>query len=100
MNHESQYTINRMIARNDIKELVKWWHENALGSPITVKSYDWCVTNHFNLMDQINTEGNKIERRKYWSNRAKILDSILSHAFYRPLFTIISPVEQQLSEVY
>ena len=100
MNPESQYSLDRMIARNDIKELVEWWHINGLGSKITVKTYDWCVTNNFKLMDEVNYPSMTTCTKRYWSNRAKILDSILSHAFYRPLFTFVAPIEQQLTELY
>lgn len=96
---ESQYTINRIIARNDLQELIAWWDKNGLGSPMNRKSYEWCVTNHMNLMETDAYLAKSHTDKMFWSNRSRILDSILSHPFYRPLDSNIPNVNQQLEEV-
>jgi hypothetical protein len=99
MNATSKDKVNCIIERNDITELKQFHEEYGIGK-MTRENYNYhvkCFFDHLNSKNGFDSKNRA--NAMYWSYRAKILDTIISHPMYRRSEKNIPCVTMQLMEV-
>jgi hypothetical protein len=95
----SKERINSMIERNDLHELKAFHKEFGIGQ-MTRSNYNYHINCYFNHINSKNGwDSQNRANAVYWSYRAKVLDSIISHPMYRTSALNLPCVTQQLEEV-
>lgn len=95
----SKDRINGIIERNDINELKAFHKECGIGK-MDRSNYNYHINNYFNHLNSKNGwDSQNRANAMYWSYRAKILDTIISHPLFRISVVNFPTVEQQLEEI-
>lgn len=99
MSTVSKDRINGIIERNDINELKAFHTECGIGK-MDRSNYNYHINNYFNHLNSKNGwDSQNRSNAMYWSYRAKILDTIISHPLFRTSVLNLPPIEQQLEEI-
>lgn len=99
MSAPSKERINRLIANNDITELKAFHQEFGIGK-VNRENYNYhvkCFFDHLNSKNGFDSQNRA--NAMYWSYRAKILDTIISHPLFRISVLNLPTVTLQLEEV-
>lgn len=99
MSAPSKERINRLIENNNYIALKEFHKEFGIGA-MTRENYNYhvkCFFDHLNSKNGFDSQNRA--NAMYWSYRARILDTIISHPMYRISVVNLPTVEQQLLEV-